>query len=356
VPEESAWPFETNEWGSSDDEACTGEDDQPTRCYTNGEPPESALDAEKFALPTSRWMSSRPRSIKAQMFNNKQGVVVGLTFFYQSWNHRRAELPTNREYWRKGYVLSPNDDDERISLEKRAGHSILLVGWDDTLEIPMVDSAGNDITDENGEPVLERGFFLFKNSWGTGSFGSENPFGDGYGWISMRYVEEYGSIRISDLPELEVEAEVCGDGVDNDNNGASDCDDAVCAGESICQESSVIIEFPTDGGAAIPDNDPAGLTLPVSVNDEGSIDTLTLTVNIEHTYRGDISIDLVTPSGEAIRVHEPNFESEDNLERTYVVEGVEGQELSGEWSLVIADNARVDEGTVLSASMEVVRQ
>ncbi len=355
IPAEEAWPYETSEWGTSNDEACDGSDEQPTRCYTNGEPPESAQEAEKFFLPTGRWMSSRPRSIKAQMFNKKQGVVVGLTFFYQAWNHRRSELPTNREYWRKGYVLHPNDDDERISLEKRAGHSILLLGWDDTLEVPMVDETGEVITDENGEPVVERGFFLFKNSWGTGSFGSENPHGDGYGWISMRYVEEFGSARIADLPELEIDPEICGDGIDNDNNGDRDCDDAVCAGESICQESSIIIEFDTTEGT-IPDNDPEGLTLPVNVTDEGTIDTLTLSVNIEHTYRGDLSIDLVTPSGDTIRLHEPNFESEDNLEKTFVVDGVTGQELAGEWALVIADNARIDEGRVVSASMEVVRQ
>jgi hypothetical protein len=355
VPEEEAWPYETTEWNSSNDEACTGEDDQPTRCYTNGEPPESALDAEKFFLPRSRWMSTRPRSIKAQMFNKQQGVVVGLTFFYQAWNHRRSELPTNRDYWNEGYVLYPNEDDERISLEKRAGHSILLIGWDDTLEVPRMDSAGNVITDENGDPVMERGFFLFKNSWGTGSFGKNAPC-DGCGYISQRYVEEYGSARVADLPEIEVVPEVCGDGIDNDNNGASDCDDAVCAAEAICQESSIIIDFPVDGGAAIPDNDPEGLVIPVAVTDEGTIDTLALSVNIEHTYRGDISVDLITPSGDSIRVHEPNFESEDNLERTFVVDGVAGQELSGEWQLRIIDHARVDEGSLISASMEVVRQ
>lgn len=355
VPAESAWPYESSEWGTSDDEECTGEDDQPTRCYTNGEPPASALEAEKFFLPTGRWMSSRPRSIKAQMFNQKQGVVVGLTFFYQAWNHRRSELPTSREYWKEGYVLNPNADDERISLEKRAGHSILLVGWDDTLEVPMLDSAGEVITDENGDPVLERGFFLFKNSWGTGSFGSANPHGDGYGWISMRYVEEYGSVRISDLPELEIAQEVCGDGIDNDNNGVSDCDDAVCANEAICEESSLIIDFGTNG-AAIPDNDPDGIVFPAEVTDEGTIDTLTLSVNIAHTYRGDVSIDLVSPDGTSVRVHAPNFESEDNLEKTFVVEDFSGADLAGEWTLVVADNARVDTGSVLSASMEVVRQ
>ena len=37
-------------------------------------------------------------------------MVVGLTFFYQSWNHRKSELPTNSDYWDEGYVLYPNVD------------------------------------------------------------------------------------------------------------------------------------------------------------------------------------------------------------------------------------------------------
>jgi hypothetical protein len=39
---------------------------------------------------------------------------------------------------------------------------------------------------------MEKGFWLFKNSWGTASFGVENPYGAGYGWLSYRYVDEYG--------------------------------------------------------------------------------------------------------------------------------------------------------------------
>ncbi len=39
-------------------------------------------------------------------------------------------------------------------------------------------------------PVMEKGFFLFKNSWGTSGFGILNRFGPGYGWISYAYVAD----------------------------------------------------------------------------------------------------------------------------------------------------------------------
>ncbi|RME21026.1 MAG: hypothetical protein D6806_15415, partial [Deltaproteobacteria bacterium] len=203
IVEESVWPYDPYPWRSSDDPACDGSDGQPVRCYTNGDPPPEADGATKWHLPQGRYINPSVSSIKAFMVNKNQGVQVGGKFFYQAWNHGGSHLPINRSYWRKGYVLYPNDDDKKDSSERPAGHSVLLVGWDDDLEVQKVDGEGNYVTDEEGNPVMEKGFFLFKNSWGTGSFGSENPMGDGYGWISYRYVEEFMSARASDLPEVE---------------------------------------------------------------------------------------------------------------------------------------------------------
>ncbi len=355
IPEESAWPYETSEWNSSDDEECTGEDDQPTRCYTNGDPPQSARDAEKFFLPSGRWHSTRERSIKSTMFNKKQGVVVGLTFFYQSWNHRRSQLPRNLDYWNEGYVLAPNAEDRRISLEKRAGHSILLVGWDDTLEVQKMDEEGKGVVDSNGDPVMEKGFFIFKNSWGTGSFGKNNVHGDGYGYISYDYVEEHGSGRVSDLPEFEAKVEICGDGDDNDGNGAADCDDAACSAEPACQSTggteTIEVELTE---TAIPDNDAAGLTLPFELGAGGAVRSMSVSVDITHSFRGDLTINLIAPSGESETLRASEFSSEADLKETYVVESLLG-EGEGTWSVQIVDNARIDEGTVNNITVEVTR-
>jgi hypothetical protein len=198
IPAEEAWPYEPNQWDSSNDPECEG-DDMPTRCYTNGSPPDSATQAEMFTLPTGRYISTR--SIKHHITSKKFGVVVGLDFFYQSWNHRKSTLPTNQGNWRNGYVLYPNSDDVTESHKKRAGHSILILGWDDNLEVPKRDKDGNAVLDDEGNPVTEKGFFIFKNSWGTSGFGVDNAYGAGYGFISMEYVERYGSARISDLPD-----------------------------------------------------------------------------------------------------------------------------------------------------------
>lgn len=355
VPEESAWPYESAGWGTSDNPECDGEDDQPTECHTNGQAPESAQNAEKYFLPSSKYVSTRERDIKAHIFNDKHGVQVGLTFFYQSWNHRRSQLPRNLDYWSKGYVLYPNAKDKEISLEKRAGHSILLLGWDDNLAAPIMDEEGNQLFDENGEPIVEEGFFLFKNSWGKGSFGAENPEGDGYGWISYRYVQEYGSGRVAGEPELDTVAEICGDGIDNDGNFATDCDDDACGADPICTESSQIIEVPLPtGGLTIPDNNSEGAVAPFDVEAPGNISAMTLTVDIAHTFRGDISISLVHPDGTRSELQASSSDGEENLQRSYVVEDFAGKAAAGSYQLIVADNAAVDEGTLNAASVELV--
>jgi C1A family cysteine protease len=199
VPVESAWAYESLPWGTSNDPACTGES-RPTKCYTNGEPPAAAKSAKKYFLPAGRWVSTS--SIKNVIYEKKTGVVVGLDFFYQSWNHRKSTLPVNATYWSKGYVLHPNATDRTESYKQPAGHSVQLMGWDDNLEVQTVDAAGKPVVDATGKPVKEKGFFLFKNSWGTASFGATNSRGAGYGWISYKYVNAYGSGNTSDPPVL----------------------------------------------------------------------------------------------------------------------------------------------------------
>ncbi|MFW5741244.1 MAG: proprotein convertase P-domain-containing protein [Myxococcota bacterium] len=351
IVEENAWPYESSKWSSADDAACDGSDDLPTKCYTNGDPPETAMDAKRWHLPRGRWINSSERSIKAHMHNKKQAVVVGGTFFYQSWNHRVSSLPTNNSYWRKGYVTYPNDLDKEKSLEKRAGHGFLLVGWDDTLEVQKRDGEGNLLTDEQGNPDMEKGFFIFKNSWGTGSFGVENPHGDGYGFISYRYVDEYLTAYVSGLPEVELPDEVCNDGEDNDRDGAIDCEDTDCATDAACVDSS--LEYTNDDGGTIPDNDPAGLESTIEVTESGTISALSVTVDIAHSYSGDLTVKLVREGGGEVVLQDQQGGSEHDIKKTYAVTDFNGEDAAGTWKLVVVDNANLDEGTLNSWQLAI---
>lgn len=346
VVSEEADPYEGFSWTTAQDERCDKESDkQPIACFTNGDPSEDALSAKRWKLPPSRWISSSRDNLKAFIHENQTGVVVGMTFFYQSWNHRKSKLPVNSEYSRQGYVLYPNAEDKEKSLEKRAGHSILIVGWDDELEVPIVDAEGNPVLDENGEQVTERGFFLFKNSWGTFKFGSANPHGAGYGWLSMRYVEEYGS-AVSSRPPTEELSERCDDGLDNNFDGKTDCEDLACAESVSCQVAPTPdLSFMVEGDEAVEIVDQGEITETLELTESGSIDELTLEIEIEHSYSGDLEITLTSPSGTQLTIIEPDSERvEPNLTINVALDELRGEWSQGAWKLRIVDHFEQDQG------------
>ncbi|MCC6525890.1 MAG: proprotein convertase P-domain-containing protein [Polyangiaceae bacterium] len=350
ITEESAWPYESSGWSTANDPACTKAENLPTKCYTNGDPPASALAATRFHLPRGRWVSPRARSIKAVMNDKKQAVVIGLTFFYQAWNHRAGTLVANNEYWRQGYVTYPNAKDKTESQKSPAGHGILLVGWDDNLTVQKRDGDGNLLTDAQGNPDLEKGFFIFKNSWGTGSFGVANPYGDGYGFISMKYVEEYAGAYVADLPEVKV-AEVCNDGIDNDKNGKIDCQDTACSQKAACTGGTATFENTT--AQNIPDNDATGISSAITVAQGGSLSAASVTVDITHTYIGDLTVKLVRDGGGEVVLHDKAGGSADNIQKTFSVSAFNGQDMAGTWRLVVSDTAKTDTGKLNRWSLEL---
>jgi hypothetical protein len=352
---EADWPYESRPWTSANDPACTGEDNLPTRCYTNGDPPERARTARKWRLPRGRYVNTRRNSIKAHLTSNKTGVVAGMTFFYQSWNHRLSELPINTGYWRRGVVLAPNARDRELSLAKRAGHAILIVGWDDDLEVQLVDDTGALVTDAGGNPVTEKGFWIFKNSWGTGSFGVDNPHGDGYGYLSMKYVEDWASGVVTNVPVVQVPREVCDNGIDDDLDGAIDCDDSDCADHPVCQPESVTRTYAATPELAIPDNDPVGVASTIAVADTGVVGGLKVTVDISHTYRGDLRV-VLHHAGRQVVLHDRTGGTLDDLKTTFTVTDLDGEPLQGDWRLQVSDHARIDTGTLHAWSIEVVSE
>lgn len=350
IVEERVSPYQSSPWGAYNDERCSDKDEEEKRpmvCFTNGEPAEEVKNAERFKLPQSRWVSSDARNIKSFIHENGTGIIVGMTFFYQSWNHRKSQLPVNSEYSRQGYVLYPNEKDKELSLEKRAGHSILIIGWDDELEVPMVDEEGKPMLNEAGEPMVERGFFLFKNSWGTSNFGTANQFGAGYGWLSMRYVEEYGS-AVSARPPEESLAERCDDGLDNDFDGLTDCEDSACGEAVVCQVApQPELSFDVQSSEAVELVDREETISVLTLTNAGNLEQLILTLDITHTFTGDLQIDLESPSGQRVNVMPSDRESNlGELKLNVEVEGMRGEWAAGEWKLIIKDMFAEDSGVL----------
>ncbi len=318
IVEEAAWPYESYGWTSANDPECKDDDEaenQPTKCYTNGEPPAGARMAQKVKLPAGRYVSTR--DLKDRLFRKKTGVIVGLDFFYQAWNHRLSKLPVNAESFRQGIVLSPNDDDVTESHKQRAGHSILIVGWDDTVELPIVDKDGKPVLGADGKARTEKGFWIFKNSWGTTRFGVTNPNGAGYGYLSMRYVDDYGSAYTSDVPTVTPPPPPPPTGR----------------------------RFEARPAAGIPDGDRAGITSDITATGTGKAGRVTVTVDITHPYVGDLVLQL-THGGKTATLLDQQGGSDDDLKKTFTLADFQDTDGAGTWTLKVADVAAQDVGTL----------
>jgi hypothetical protein len=351
---ESVWPYESSPWTAANDPACNGGMNLPTKCYTNGEPPAAAATAQKFQLPSSRWISSRPTSLKHHLMQKKTGIVVGLTFFYQSWNHRRSTIPVDAEFWRQGYVTYPNAKDKSESATQRAGHAILIIGWDDELAVPVRDETGAYVKNTDGSQKVEKGFWIIKNSWGTAGFGINHPNGAGYGYLSFKYVEEYGNSVTAEVPDLGTPATeaACDDGLDNDGDNDTDCDDSDCTADPACASNPTVQTYTSTPNLSIPDNDPTGVSDTIAVTDTGSVGSVNVTLAIDHTYRGDLTVTLAHGTTTRTVVAETGG-SEDDIRAEFDVAGFTGASLTGDWTLQIVDGAGQDVGTLESWTLEV---
>lgn len=198
-------PYRGTEWGSADDPDCSpdGTETQqlPSKCWTQGDPPPAAVSGKKYFLPEGEFINTT--DIKAHITSAGTPVGVGIDFFYQAWNHGASTLPIDRGEMTKGVVRYPNAADVEASHQQKAGHGILIVGWDDDYAVQQVDAEDRPLVDGDGNPVMQKGFYIFKNSWGTDIFGVTNPNGAGYGYISEQYVEEYGTAYVTDVPALD---------------------------------------------------------------------------------------------------------------------------------------------------------
>ncbi|MFI9748592.1 S8 family peptidase [Streptomyces collinus] len=104
--------------------------------------------------------------------------------------------------------------------------------------------------------------------------------------------------------------------------------------------------FSSTTAVAIPDNG-AAIESPISVTGRSgnAPSALQVGVDITHTYRGDLVIDLIAPDGSAYRLKAAASDSADNVNTTYTV-NASGEVANGTWKLRVQDTAAQDTGTL----------
>ncbi|MBJ6763056.1 M4 family metallopeptidase [Myxococcaceae bacterium JPH2] len=96
--------------------------------------------------------------------------------------------------------------------------------------------------------------------------------------------------------------------------------------------------------AAIPDM--GKVSSKVTLTDDVAIDKLKLSLDIDHTYRGDLNITLTSPSGKTATVLSRSGGSADNVKQDFDLSAFTGEKTKGEWTLTVEDKAKRDTGTL----------
>lgn len=107
---------------------------------------------------------------------------------------------------------------------------------------------------------------------------------------------------------------------------------------------------------AIPDNDPTGLLDRIMVTRDLTVKAVSVDVNIEHPYVGDISIELHGPEGKKKTILNPSRVPGVNINKSFsgeVMDVFANIKSKGEWTLKVIDAGARDSGKVIDWSLNL---
>ncbi len=133
------------------------------------------------------------------------------------------------------------------------------------------------------------------------------------------------------------------------------------------EESQIFdVEETSAPGIAIPDNDASGITDTINVASCPNITEIEVTLDITHTFIGDLIIEVTSPAGETVRIHDRSGGASDDIQDTYPfpaddanLDDGEGlldfvdSDGSGEWEIFVSDNAFADTGDLNSWTLNL---
>jgi subtilisin family serine protease len=125
-------------------------------------------------------------------------------------------------------------------------------------------------------------------------------------------------------------------------------------------QPSHIIENEVSLKTPIPDGDLLGITSIIQINDKGIIESVeAVSIDISHTYQGDLMVSLISPDNTIIPLHEGQGGGTDNLVETYTpgnmpaLKQLTGKSVQGNWKLKVVDRWTEDTGTLNRWSLKL---
>ena len=105
----------------------------------------------------------------------------------------------------------------------------------------------------------------------------------------------------------------------------------------------------------IPDNSVDGVGSTIEISETGTVETVSLNLELRHTYKGDLTIEL-RHGGMSFNVFNgvdaDNASADDVILDAQLVNGFEGSNLSGDWELYVVDSANADVGRIVKWSLD----
>lgn len=110
---------------------------------------------------------------------------------------------------------------------------------------------------------------------------------------------------------------------------------------------------------SIPDNNSRGIKDKIISNKTFVISAVTISVDIIHTYIGDLRVSLISPSGTRVLLHNRlggsanDLHNEFNLRSVPALQSFVDEPVKGEWQLHVQDLAAADRGRLTSWSLDI---
>jgi hypothetical protein len=127
-------------------------------------------------------------------------LTLDIDFFYGAWNYENKKgIFTSKKAWQEGVITYPEKGSVDRGLRDSGGHSVVVVGYDDEVEVKYKVS----MRDGSNKWFTRKGVYYIKNSWGTTDWGKNFTVGGrrfpGYGMILQDNAHEYGQFFHLDL-------------------------------------------------------------------------------------------------------------------------------------------------------------
>jgi len=126
---------------------------------------------------------------------------------------------------------------------------------------------------------------------------------------------------------------------------------------------AIVNDLVWNGPTEIPDGDVLGMSATVDVGGYGSVAAVTVSIDLTHPWIGDLVVELVSPAGTTVRLHDRSGGSDDDIagtwDATLSVDGpgaladFAGEDALGLWTLAVSDRLAGDVGVLDSWTLHL---